>query len=70
MKIHQHLVGRTVEYVATDGDRLVIRTTCGHEVRIVWTDDEGRRHGEPALEGVDVRIVLPMAAAQGTGGSV
>ena len=52
MILTEHLSGKTVEFIATQGDQLVIATTDGQQYRIGWRD------GGPILEGIDARIVI------------
>jgi hypothetical protein len=59
MNITAHMAGKVLEAALTDGSKLILRTTDGHEFRIEWKD------GEPVLTGVDVRIVV---ALPGLGG--
>lgn len=43
----------------TDGNKLIIRATDGHEVRIVWKDQDNETvPGTPVLEGVDVKVAI------------
>ena len=61
--------GRTLESAMKDGTWLVLRFTDGHEARIGWQDASGNQvKGEPFLENLDVRIVVPGAASVGKAG--
>ena len=53
-KITNELTGRTVEYVYYDKLDLVIRTICGHEIRLAATTTYMIAHKR-----TDVRIALP-----------
>ena len=64
--ITSHLQGRTIESLLIDGTNLVIRFTDGHEAVLGWQDKSGNRlNGEPFLETLNVRLVLPGAAIVG-----
>ena len=64
-KIHTHLVGRSVEMVAKDGQWLIIYTNDGHRYRVGWQDDNGPIRGEPFLAAQDVVIVVPGVTLEG-----
>lgn len=67
--ITSHLQGRKIESLLIDGTWLIIRFIDGHEARIGWQDKSGNQvRGEPFLENLDVRIVVPGAGFTGTGG--
>lgn len=59
MNITAHMAGKTLESALTDGKKLILRTTDGHEFRIEWID------GEPTLTGVDVRILVALPGLMG-----
>ena len=68
--ITTHLQGRTIESLMQDGTWLVLRFTDGHEARIGWQDTKGNQlKGEPFLENLDVRILVPGAGLGGAAGS-
>jgi hypothetical protein len=58
--IHHMLKGQIIDYVATDGTILVIRTETGKEVRVAWVNsDTGEPiKGKPALAyaGLNVHV--------------
>jgi hypothetical protein len=61
--------GRTIESFLMDGTWLILRFTDGHEARIGWQDTSGNQlKGEPFLENLDVRIMVPGANLSGEGG--
>jgi hypothetical protein len=48
--LHHQLAGQEIDYVATNGDILVLRTKNGKELRVAWVDDNGVAiKGKPAL---------------------
>lgn len=56
-KIHRHLSGKRIEYVARNGELLVIRCTDGSEVRVKWVDVNGNAiKGEPAMAFLGLNI--------------
>jgi hypothetical protein len=61
--------GKTVESFMMDGTWLILRFTDGHEAKIGWQDKSGNQlQGEPFLENLDVRIMVPGAKLSGEGG--
>lgn len=65
--INRELENKTVEKVYKDGIWLIIRTTCGHEYKIGWTNDDNGSplKGQPFLKQVDVKIILPSVKSFG-----
>lgn len=57
--INDHLAGKTIDFVATNGAELVISVQNGLEIRIGWED------GGPVFKGTDVRIIIPATGANG-----
>ncbi len=56
--ITARLRGKTVECVATNGHQLLIRTTDGAELVIVWADGEGRPlKGAPVVAQSGCRLI-------------
>lgn len=48
------MAGKTIDYVGTDGERMIIGMKNGEQFRIIWKDDT------PVLEGVDVKITVSL----------
>jgi hypothetical protein len=64
--ISSHVGGKTIECLLIDGTWLIIRTTDGHEFKIGWQDSSGNQvQGEPFLENLDARIIVPGAQIGG-----
>ena len=64
--ISGHVGGKTIECLLIDGTWLIIRTTDGHEFKIGWQDSSGNQvQGEPFLENLDARIIVPGAQIGG-----
>lgn len=67
--INDFVKGRTLEAALKDGEWLILRFTDGHETKIGWQDAGGNKlRGEPFLENMDVRIVIPGAQVGGLAG--
>jgi hypothetical protein len=48
--LHHQLAGQEIDYVATNGHILVLRTTTGKELRVAWVNENGEAiKGKPAL---------------------
>lgn len=60
--IHDHLAGKTVAAVLTNGKELIVQLTTGEEVVVGWTTDG------PVFLRQDVRLVLPFLETLGTVG--
>jgi hypothetical protein len=60
--IHDHLAGKTVQAVMTNGQELIIQCTTGEEVVIVWNTDG------PVLRRQDVRVALAPVEMWGLAG--
>lgn len=56
MSIHNHMKGRTIKSVMTDGNKLIIFTTDSHRFDIIWVKDK------PVLESQNVEIMLDSVA--------
>lgn len=65
-RIHFRLAGKTIQAVMTDGENLVIRTTCGNDVYIRWNE----RKGTPEFVKMSQRVVLPLAGSIGGAGKL
>ena len=62
--------GKTVDCFMRDGQWLIVRFTDGHEARIGWQDIQGNQlKGDPFLENMDVKILVPGAGFSGVAGS-
>lgn len=64
-RIHDHLVGRSVEMVGKDGQWLILYMSDGHRYRIGWQDSTGPIKGEPFLAGQDVQIMVQGVTLEG-----
>lgn len=60
--IHDHLAGKTVHAVLTQGQELIVQCTTGEEVVIVWTTDG------PTLLRQDAKVTLAPVELFGTAG--
>jgi outer membrane lipoprotein SlyB len=58
MDITTRLRGKTVEAVMTNGHQLLIRTSDGAEITVVWADGEGRPiKGKPVVSQSGCRLI-------------
>ncbi|GEM_PF-3724639 len=62
--IHDHLSGKTVNAVLTNGHELIVQCTSGEEIVIGWGVNG------PVLLRQDVRLALPPVLATGIGNGV
>lgn len=61
ISITEALKGKTITRAMTDGKVLAIETNT-QRIRIIWED------GEPKVQGIDARIILPEAVLSGVQG--
>ena len=61
ISITEALKGKTIARAMTDGKVLALETST-QRIRIIWED------GEPKVQGIDARIVLPNAMFTGEQG--
>ena len=61
--LHYALKGEIIDYVATNGTLLVIRTESGKEIKVAWVNsDTGEPiKGKPALAYAGLRVVVESA---------
>ena len=66
--ITNKIKGKVVDYIATQGDYLLISCMDGQEYRIGWRDEKTNElvPGSPSLEGIDMRIIIDPLAIFGT----
>lgn len=56
-QIHALLTGKRIEYVATNGNILLVRCTDGFELQVAWVDDNGAPiKGKPVAQFVGTNI--------------
>lgn len=64
--IHHTLTGQIIDYVATNGTILLLRTTTGKELQVAWVDDNGNPiKGKPAIRFSGTHV-LALPARLGT----
>ncbi len=69
--ITDHIKGKKLLRAEKDGQWLILVFADGHRARIGWQDASGNQlKGEPFLENMDVRIVIPGAELSGHNGIV
>ena len=61
--ISGHVQGKTISGLYIQDEFLVIATTDNHHYRVGWQDKAGNiLKGEPFLENLDIKLILPTAS--------
>jgi hypothetical protein len=65
--LHHQLHGQEIDYVATNGEVLVLRTKNGKELRVAWVNENGEAiKGKPVLMFCGLNVKASTAKLFGT----